>query len=318
MDQIITDFLCNLKLGELQTYRNLSIVPLFHSIAETIDYKLMNEALSEGIITITEINQSGSVPQLKVINTSPLPILLFDGEELIGAKQNRVLNTSILLKGNSETVIPVSCTEHGRWRFTSRRFMDADTIMSQRVRVNKMRTVTRSLHSDRGYSSDQGRVWSDIEDLHREAGTSSPTRAMHDVFKFREPDIKEYGESFDLYPHQKGIFVFINGVSVGFDVISNEKAYKKLHMKLVKSYAMDSILHINNHFDDPSVAKVDLFFREVLECKESRFDSVGLGYDYRFEGKSVIGSALVYEKSVHHLACFQADKGESTLRPRPF
>ena len=71
----------------------------------------LQEALDQQVLEITELDESGSVPELKVTNTAAQYVLLLDGEELMGAKQNRVLNTTILIKPNSETVIPVSCTE---------------------------------------------------------------------------------------------------------------------------------------------------------------------------------------------------------------
>jgi len=60
---------------------------------------------------ITEVTESGSVPFLQVANGADRPLLLLDGEELIGAKQNRILNTTVLVAGHTEVTIPVSCVE---------------------------------------------------------------------------------------------------------------------------------------------------------------------------------------------------------------
>jgi hypothetical protein len=49
-------------------------------------------------------------------------VLVLDGEQLIGAQQNRMTNRSILLPAAAETRIPVSCMEQGRWRFVSDEF----------------------------------------------------------------------------------------------------------------------------------------------------------------------------------------------------
>jgi len=59
-------------------------------------------------------------------NRGNKPVLLIDGEELADTKQHRVLNTSILLKEASETKIPVSCTERGRWSDASKGFSKID------------------------------------------------------------------------------------------------------------------------------------------------------------------------------------------------
>ena len=43
-----------------------------------------------------------------------LPLLLPDGEQLVGAKQNRILNMTVLVAAQSEVTIPVSCVEQVR------------------------------------------------------------------------------------------------------------------------------------------------------------------------------------------------------------
>ncbi|MFC2054026.1 ARPP-1 family domain-containing protein [Chloroflexota bacterium] len=228
----------------------------------------------------------------------------------MGAKQNRVLNKSILLSGDSETVIPVSCTEQSRWRYTSAEFSPSDVIMFQRARASKAQSVSGSLHAERGYSSDQSRVWEDIREFQRKAGTSSPTQAMQDVYTAKAEELNEYVQAFECKPQQRGSLVFINGEPAGFDVISSEEAYAELHQKLVKSYAVDTLLQIKERFDEPSAHKAEVFLKEARECEESKFASIGQGFDYRFKGAKIVGSALVFEKSIIHLAFFRLDKDE--------
>jgi hypothetical protein len=81
-------------------------------------------------------------PELKVVNKSDQKILLVDGEGLVGAKQNRVLNTTILIPPKSETTIPVSCVEHGGWSYRSERFGSQSRSMSANLRNRKSETVT--------------------------------------------------------------------------------------------------------------------------------------------------------------------------------
>ena len=57
------------------------------------------------------------MPDLKVINKSEVMVLILDGEELVGAKQNRIVNTTILIPAKETVLIPVSCVEQGRWSY---------------------------------------------------------------------------------------------------------------------------------------------------------------------------------------------------------
>ena len=80
----------------------------------------LEEALALGF-RITEVDAAGSVPELIAFNPLDTPVLLYDGEELLGAKQNRILNVTVLVAPKSETKIPVSCVEQGRWHARSAR-----------------------------------------------------------------------------------------------------------------------------------------------------------------------------------------------------
>jgi len=310
MEAIITSFLSNLRHGQLQTFKNMSIIPLSSPADIGPEHAPLKEAMDRKLLTITEVNQGGSVPELKVINTSPLSVFLLDGEELMGAKQNRVLNTSILLGGRSETIIPVSCTEQGRWSYSSAEFAHSNIIMSRGVRASKGRSVSSSLRTRGSYASDQGRVWGEIAGMHRKSRTSSATGAMRDVYTAKAEDLGEYLQAFEYVPQQQGSLVFINGQLVGFDIISRKATYRALHPKLVESYAIDALLAEQDSFDEASVEQAKNFFQEIQSCEESRFDSVGLGYDYRFDGENAVGSALVFEQSVIHLAFFKLPQNE--------
>jgi hypothetical protein len=59
--------------------------------------------------------RAGQRPRAALVNKGSRPPLIVDGEELVGAKQNRVVNLTILVAAASTLKIPVSCIEAGRW-----------------------------------------------------------------------------------------------------------------------------------------------------------------------------------------------------------
>ena len=134
--------------------------------------------------------RGGSVPELLAENTSDRMVLLLDGEELVGAKQNRILNTSVLLRPKSKTKIPVSCVEQGLWHHTSRKFTSGSYSPS-RLRARKSRDVSYCLQSSGQALSNQGAVWEEVE----ESIASSLTLAMHDAIDQRRESIDSYVEA---------------------------------------------------------------------------------------------------------------------------
>ncbi len=305
MEALIADYVSKLQFGKLQQFKNMGVIPLLSSTNYSIKYLTLKEALDKNLLSVTEVTHGGSVPELKVANRARIPVLLLAGEELAGAKQNRVLNTTILLNRESETVIPVSCTEHGRWSYVSEEFESSEVVASPRIRVKQAASIAEELERSGRYASDQGAIWGEIEEMSARAGVSSATGAMKDVYEHETIDLEKYLNAFKYVPHQRGLLVFVNGKVAAFDVVSLESAYEILHTKLVKSYAMEALLRKRGKRNAPSVETAKAFLEETTKCRGKKYKSVGNGWDYRFEGKRIVGSALVYRKEVVHVAFFR-------------
>lgn len=310
MEKIVEARMQGIKFGELQIHGHVVVIPIISENGTGPDYLTMKEAMEQQFLTVTEVTEGGTVPELKVINKGIKPVLLLDGEELSGAKQNRVLNTTILLKEKSETLIPVSCTEHGRWSYSSSHFEESGHIMSAKLRRIKNASVHENLKTVHEFRSDQGAVWDEIAIQARMNKQSPVTGAMKDVLEAKQEDLDAFLEHLPIVADQNGLVVLVNGKVVGLDMVSRPAAFGMLHPKLIRSYVMDALT------EKPATAKekprdmADAFLKKIPQCKEQPFDSVGYGRDFRYEGKKIVGSALVHEDTVIHMAFFQITETE--------
>ncbi len=347
MESTMFDFVSTIRWGELKEFKNLTVIPLFAETGpKSPDYLTMEDAINSRLLIIGEKDSGGSVPELTAQNLADVPVLLLDGEEVIGAKQNRILNASILLSPNSITIIPVSCVEAHRWSYTTEKFGHSDAYLNYDIRREKHRDVGISLKVSQEYHADQGKVWSKISELHNDLSVQSSTGAMHDAYDQVSDRLKKYFDSFDFVEGQNGLFAFIDGKIAGFDILSKTEAFKKVFPKLIKSYAMDAVradmreekaearhnahkaktsADENNQGENKSTAnsgsrhspkasleQAKYFMDEIKGCNENKFKSNGMGHDYRYEGQYAVGSALVCEDSVIHTAFFKIEKEDIT------
>jgi hypothetical protein len=305
MNTLLKDFLPNVRVGIAQEFKNLVLFPLFTGDTADDDYLTLTEALEQKRATITEVGVTGSVPHITVENLADCRLLLVDGEELIGAKQNRVLNTSILLKPHSASVVPVSCTEAGRWRAKSTSFGDAGYVSPHKLRRVKSSSVSSSLKSQMGHKSDQHAVWNEVACLSASAHFKSPTSSLHELIQAKEKELAEFLSRLQPAPNQRGLAVLVNDEVAGLDILSSPRAYGVLHSKFIKSYAMDALLEPDSPPTDRASEKLAAFFEESRSASEREFDSVACGKDHRFETPRIHGSALVDEGRVIHLNLYR-------------
>jgi hypothetical protein len=329
MESAVKSRLESVRFGAVQAYKNIAIVPLICPEEGKVNYLTLGEALASWNIAVTEVSAKGEVPELMVVNRGNQPVLLIDGEELAGAKQNRVLNISILLKESSKTRIPVSCTEHGRWSYASKVFQESGNVMAYKTRSRKTRSVHRSLQASGAPVSDQKEVWDSIAKLQVRSGTPSPTAAMSDVFKAREEDLHQCEQVFRPVPNQVGLVAVIDGKAAGLDVVSLSAAYARLHPKLVRNYVLEALLDASpsprrgegkgevapdSALRTPHSALAKAFLDDVLAAQTSQFPSVGYGTDVRFQAKRLAGTALVHDNEVIHAAFFRLNEQDHPER----
>lgn len=307
MNETIMNFFHSLNLGDVQINENLAVVPVFQSKGKTLKYISLDSGIKKGLVEIKEVNSAGSVPDLLLINNSDDYVFVLHGEELLGAKQNRTVNTSILINKKSNVIIPVSCIERGRWNYVSDKFGSSDYIIPSELKKKSLFAANYSLSRKMGFRADQSEVWEEIDKLSAKAKVVSRTSALHDVQKKFEKNYDELTKNIRLLPEQKGVAVFINNNFQGLEFISRKSVFKAYYEKILKSYAFDAIMSDEKQPNiEPdyclSVIREEL---ELVKCKKwYDYKSIGLGFDSRCETEKSAGSILQVDNTVIYFNYF--------------
>lgn len=310
MKNVLGDYLDEIKVGGRQTYKNLALFPLLSTYALDLDYLLLDEALAAGAVEVMEVSREGSVPDLKVVNKSPSMVLILDGEELVGAKQNRIVNTTILIAGNTAVIIPVSCVESGRWTYESPQFSSGSRIMTSHMRGLKAEQVHRSVRETREYRSDQHVIWDEIAGKARRRGAASPSMAMDSIYEKDRASTAEYLSHFNPIKGQVGAVFMINGKVVGMDCFGKPDSLSKVFRKLVESYALDAIDWLEPDKKHKVLkSKVTEFLKSGLAADMESHPSVSSGTDCRLSSQRITGFALCLDGKVLHLSIFARPNG---------
>lgn len=81
---------------------------------------------------------------------------------------------------------------------------------------------------------------------------------------------------------------------------------------MIKSYAKDAFLKKKRKNKKLFARKGNTFFKEATTCEEKKYELTGHGRDYRYKGKTTLGSALVYDDKVIHTVFFKVSQSEKT------
>jgi len=303
VDEILTQALQSMDISEPVSHGLLHIFPLRGGTPEEGNLLLLEDGLRAGTLRVEELHGAGCAPGLRVVNEGDLRVLILEGDELIGAGQNRVANSSVLINAGSELTLPVSCVERGRWSYRSRAFSTATGSPHLTLRRLTTRSVHYSLRSGRDHRSDQRTVWRELDHIARHYRTALPARALRAPRSHPErPDAFEKLAR-ELPEGTSGVVIAIGERLALLEVLAGPCTFARVFRQLLSGYAFESV-GLDRPYGTPEVQEVRSFIQAAAETAHREQQAVGAGRDVRFEGDGIAGYALIGQSGVLHAAAF--------------
>ena len=324
MDIVIDGTNVPIELLESQKYKNLEVIPVRINSSSNKDYLTLRRGISAGFVEVTECEIS-TVGTVLARNNANIPLVLIDGDEILGAKQNRIMNSSLIVPPKTTLPVSVSCTEQGRWHYgrTRDEFINRNSesengeyeelfenfeFSDEAADFSTRRAKSQVLFEDR---SCQSTVWNSIADLERKTAFKSRTSALHDNFLNHRPKLNEYLRNFRLEYGQSGAIFIINGQIKGLELFANPSVYQDYHEKIFRSYIMEAITDYQSKYTYV-IDDVREFLREVSRSEFRRSESKGIGRHLKFANNFGYGAALLDGKDLVHINYF--NNGKSTIK----
>jgi hypothetical protein len=301
----LLDRLKRAEIAGHQQYESVEIFYLRWFAGDGLDYLTLDESLAAQCIEITEFTEAGQVPVIRIVNRSEHMVFLMAGEQLVGCKQNRVLNASIIVPAHSEMPLPVSCVERGRWVYSSPTFSSAHSSSHHRLRAQMVGQTTAGYRRSGAPTADQAAVWREVAEKLVAMGSTSSSDSLQDVFQDYNRGLEESLKNLPAPADCNGAVFVIGGCIAGADFFDKAETLRKLWPKLIKSCTIDAL--------EPSKKmRASIAPEEVLEWLASpasaaleSFPSPGRGKDVRIEGQHILGAGLIVDDQPVHIELFR-------------
>ena len=144
--------------------------------------------------------------------------------------------------------------------------------------------------------------------------------AMNDAAQQRAHAFEPYVNALGYPQDARGVIAAVNGKFAAADVFDRPDTLERIWSRLITGYAMDAVALRSSEQGKASRSLTARGARALLEhVGEIGCDvcpSVGLGKDWRFEAKDIIGQGLVARRACVHLSVFpNDDSNQSDRRP---
>ncbi len=284
----------------------LSVFPLVSSKQLKTKVKSGMSMVARGKVRVQEVDESGHVPTLFVRNHGDYHVLFLEGDQLVGAKQNRICNSSLLIAPKSHALIPVSCVERGRWHPKSEAFSSspnaATPSMRSVLKVTKMHSMVAGKEEGNAdvHHADQGEVWEEVDRMETMHASLSQTNSMDEVFKHREQQFTDYAKAISYVPESMGWVIAIGGSIRAVDLFGNRKLCKKAWNRILRGSALEAMTSGGKCKVDQQ--SVDQLLQDLRKLPWKSVSAVSAGEEFVAVDKKRIGSSLTLDNQLVHLS----------------
>lgn len=246
------------------------------------------------------IEETGTVQRLLAKNRSTSPVLLPSDLVVGGGKQTRTVERSVVVAAGSETSIPVRCVERKRWDpgKGAGEFRVEGTLSSV-TRASFVKMKDRSLQDGGAYGLDQGRVWAEVKDELTRTGVASTTESYADFLRSTRRPAAARAEAYEAPPRGANAVALLVGADAAWvEVFPSEAQLRAQAPSMLEDFkARVDALGVPCA---TATTAIDEVWRAPLVAIDAVEGSIGAAYALR--GARAVGSALVLDGAVAHVA----------------
>ena len=286
----LEEYIGTLSLGEPLLLGNLMVVPVEGALTGG-GLEPLHLALEEGKARVKEL---GRVERILVENPSLEDLFVMEGEELLGARQDRMVVSSAVVPSRGEVELPVVCIEEGRWAG------DDPLFRGGYVAHPRLRSMVTLSMRDTG-KVDQRRVWKEVERKLTTLKVSSVTGSLHHSFTQREGILEELYGGWEPGEDVTGVMAFTPRGFLCCDLLAHPRLFSKEWPGMAKGYALDALEERLTgsgvgEWEDPR----EWWGRLGEASLGSGASPGGRGEVVFLEGDRIIGRALIAEEGLIH------------------
>lgn len=285
---------------------SIDVTPIVHAGPFGDAPVLLHDAIASGELKMMERGAGGSVNAVVACNEGKRPVLILEGESIVGAKQNRVVTMDVLVAAGAGVEVPVGCVEQGRWHHTSKEFSSGDMPVEPTLRARTVREMGEDGQLD------QGRLWGEVAAKLERHAMQSRSGDYHEVTSRKRGELEEQLKDMPRVGNQVGMIAFLDGQLLAMDVLGHPENWASMAERLTKAYLLAGM-------DAPAMAgpiafggggapaksePVEPWLRRIVGAHVRLRPGVGLGTHLTLAAPGLNGAGLWTEGGPAHLAVF--------------